>query len=88
MTDGKEAIDFYSEYRAYKGYTAKSDYLAIRKWAFNGLKEQRQKQKANGEQVAPQEELIKGKYTRAQVEEFAKQLNISYEKALKCCGGE
>ena len=88
MTDGKEAIDFYSEYRAYKGYTAKSDYLAIRKWAFNGLKEQRQKQKANGEQVAPKEELIKGKYTRAQVEEFAKQLNISYEKALKCCGGE
>ena len=85
MTDGKEAIDFYSEYRAYKGYTAKSDYLAIRKWAFNGLKEQRQKQKANGEQVAPQEELIKGKYTRAQVEDFARQLNISYEKALKCC---
>lgn len=40
------------------------------------------------EQAAPQEELIKGKYTRAQVEEFAKQLNISYEKALKCCGGE
>lgn len=88
MTDGKEAIDFYSEYRAYKGYTAKSDYLAIRKWAFNGLKEQRQKQKANGEQVAPKEELIKGKYTRAQVEQFAKELNISYEKALKCCGGE
>ena len=48
MTDGKEAIDFYSEYRAYKGYTAKSDYLAIRKWAFNALKEQRTKQgKAN-----------------------------------------
>lgn len=39
----------------------------------------------NYEQVAPQEELIKGKYTRAQVEEFAKELNISYEKALKCC---
>ena len=42
----------------------------------------------NYEQAAPKEELIKGKYTRAQVEEFAKQLNISYEKALKCCGGE
>lgn len=42
----------------------------------------------NYEQSEPQEELIKGKYTRAQVEEFAKQLNISYEKALKCCGGE
>ena len=41
----------------------------------------------NYEQVAPQEELIKGKYTRAQVEDFARQLNISYEKALKCCGG-
>ena len=39
----------------------------------------------NYEQAAPQEELIKGKYTRAQVEEFAKELNISYEKALKCC---
>ena len=42
----------------------------------------------NYEQSEPKEELIKGKYTRAQVEEFAKQLNISYEKALKCCGGE
>lgn len=39
----------------------------------------------NYEQAEPKEELIKGKYTRAQVEEFAKQLNISYEKALKCC---
>ena len=39
----------------------------------------------NYEQSEPQEELIKGKYTRAQVEEFAKQLNISYEKALECC---
>lgn len=41
----------------------------------------------NYEQSEPQEELINGKYTRAQVEEFAKELNISYEKALKCCGG-
>ena len=39
----------------------------------------------NYEQSEPKEELIKGKYTRAQVEDFAKQLNISYEKALKCC---
>ena len=39
----------------------------------------------NYEQSVPKEELIKGKYTRAQVEEFAKQLNISYEKALECC---
>ncbi len=48
MTDGKEAIEFFGEYRAYKGYKAKSDYLAIRKWVFNALKEQRTKQsKAN-----------------------------------------
>lgn len=48
MTDGKEAIEFLSEYREYKGYKAKSDYLAIRKWVFNALKEQRTKQgKAN-----------------------------------------
>lgn len=39
----------------------------------------------NYEQSEPKEELIKGKYTRAQVEQFAKELNISYEKALKCC---
>lgn len=39
----------------------------------------------DGDKPKPTEELIKGKYTRAQVEEFAKQLNISYEKALKCC---
>lgn len=48
MTDGKEAIEFFGEYRAYKGYKAKSDYLAIRKWVFNALKEQRTKNgKAN-----------------------------------------
>ena len=39
----------------------------------------------DGDKPKPTEELIKGKYTRAQVEEFARQLNISYEKALKCC---
>ena len=39
----------------------------------------------DGDKPKPTEELIKGKYTRAQVEDFAKQLNISYEKALKCC---
>lgn len=63
MTDGKEAIDFYSEYRAYKGYKATSDYLAIRKWAFNGLKEQRAK---NGKQTetVPKEETEEEKIQR------------------------
>ena len=67
MTDGKEAIDFYSEYRAYKGYTAKSDYLAIRKWAFNGLKEQRAK---NGKQTeaVPKEETEEQKTQRELLE--------------------
>lgn len=70
MTDGKEAIDFYSEYRAYKGYTAKSDYLAIRKWAFNGLKEQRVK---NGNQTdaVPKEETEEEK-TQRQLRELRK----------------
>ncbi len=44
LEEGQEAIDFMSEYRAYKGYKAKSDYLAIKKWVFDALKEQRRKQ--------------------------------------------
>lgn len=67
MTDGKEAIDFYSEYRAYKGYTAKSDYLAIRKWAFNALKEQRTKQGKQTE-VVPKEETEEEKIQRELLE--------------------
>lgn len=63
MTDGKEAIDFYSEYRAYKGYTAKSDYLAIRKWAFNGLKEQRVKN-GNQTEIVPKGETEEEKIQR------------------------
>ena len=39
----------------------------------------------NYEQSEQQEELIKGKYTRAQVKEFALQLNKNKKKALKCC---
>ena len=44
LEEGQEAIDFMSEYRAYKGYKAKSDYLAIKKWVFDALKEQKRKQ--------------------------------------------
>nr|DAM64379.1 MAG TPA: replisome organizer [Caudoviricetes sp.] len=63
MTDGKEAIEFISEYREYKGYKAKSDYLAIRKWVFNALKEQRIK---NGNQTdaVPKEETEEEKIQR------------------------
>ena len=40
MQDGLRAIEYLSEYIAYKGYKAKSHYLAIRKWVFDALKEQ------------------------------------------------
>lgn len=60
MTDGEKAIEFFGEYRAYKGYKAKSDYLAIRKWVFNALKEQRTKNgKAN---------FTERKYTKEQLD--------------------
>ena len=42
--DGLKAIEYLSEYREYKGYKAKSDYLAILKWVFNAMKEERIKQ--------------------------------------------
>jgi hypothetical protein len=41
--NASEAIDYLSEYREMKGYKAKSDYLAIRKWVFAALTEQRQR---------------------------------------------
>lgn len=40
MENGIRAIEYMSEYIAYKGYKAKSHYLAIRKWVFDALKEQ------------------------------------------------
>lgn len=42
--DGLNAIEYLSEYREYKGYKAKSDYLAILKWVFNAMKEDKIKQ--------------------------------------------
>lgn len=39
--DGEEAIEYYSENREIKGYKSKNDNLAIRKWAFDAVKEQR-----------------------------------------------
>ena len=48
MTNGDKAIEYLSEYREYKGYKAKSDYLAIKKWVFDALKrEEQEKQKLN-----------------------------------------
>jgi hypothetical protein len=44
-TDGAEAIEFLSEYRERKGYKAKNDYLAICKWCFDAVVEERDKNK-------------------------------------------
>lgn len=40
----EKAITYLDEYIEMKGYKAQSHYLAMRKWVFNALKEQKQKQ--------------------------------------------
>ena len=41
--DGKEAIEYLSYHREMKGYKCKDDNLAIQKWVFDAIKEQRQR---------------------------------------------
>jgi len=41
--DGAAAIEYFSNYREMKGYKCKNDNLAIRKWAFSAVKEERQR---------------------------------------------
>ena len=48
---GKEAIEYFSDYRERKGYKAKSDYLSIKKWVFTALDEETIREKRIG---APQ----------------------------------
>lgn len=61
--DGEAAIDYFSTYREMKGYKCKNDNLAIRKWAFNGVKEERQrgarldKQPTSSRKESPMEQL-------------------------------
>lgn len=47
MQDGKEAIEYLSEYIEMKGYKTRSHYLCILKWVFNALKEQKQRNQRN-----------------------------------------
>lgn len=56
--DGAEAIEYFSEYREMKGYKCKNDNLAIRKWAFNGVKEQRQRENKNTSYLPPSREKV------------------------------
>lgn len=46
--NGEEAIEFFGEYREMKGYKCKNDYLAINKWAFDGVLEKKRKQPQKG----------------------------------------
>lgn len=41
--NGEQAIEYLSEYREMKGYKAKSDYLAILKWVFTAVEEEKQR---------------------------------------------
>lgn len=43
-SETEKAITYLDEYIEMKGYKAQSHYLAMRKWVFNALKEQKQKQ--------------------------------------------
>lgn len=40
-SDGAAAIEYFSEYREIKGYKSRNDNLAIRKWAFDAVREKR-----------------------------------------------
>ncbi len=51
-TDGKEAIEYLSFHREMKGYKCKNDNLAIQKWVFDALKEERQR-KAKLQSASP-----------------------------------
>lgn len=45
---GKEAIEYFLDYRERKGYKAKSDYLSIKKWVFTALDEETIREKRIG----------------------------------------
>ena len=47
----REAIKFLDEYIEMKGYKAKSHYLAMRKWVFNAVKEDKAKHRPQGTSV-------------------------------------
>lgn len=64
MEDGVAAIEYLSSYREMKGYKCKSDNLAIQKWVFDALKEERQRktrlngtQKQTTQKESPMEQL-------------------------------
>lgn len=72
--NGKEAIEYLSEHRATKGYKAKSDYLAIRKWVFLALEEKEIRERENEQRKArllANEVKVAGKETQRSADPFA-----------------
>ena len=60
--DGNDAIEFLSEYRERKGYKCKNDNLAIRKWVFCAIEEERQRKakiKNGGYNVPPKQKMTR-----------------------------
>ena len=49
--DTHEAIKFLDEYKEMKGYKCKNDNLAMRKWVFNAVKENRARNKSQNQSV-------------------------------------
>lgn len=72
--NGMEAIEYLSEHRATKGYKAKSDYLAIRKWVFLALEEKEIRERENEQRKArlqANEVKAAGKETQRSADPFA-----------------
>lgn len=65
----QEAIDYLSEYIELKGYKAKSHYLALRKWVYTAVKEERIK-KLELEQREKRAQEIHKKQTLNELKEF------------------
>jgi len=68
---GKEAIEFFSDYRERKGYKAKSDYLSIKKWVFTALDEERVREKKLREAQPFKERAYSAEETQSVVTDIA-----------------
>lgn len=68
---GKEAIEFFSDYRERKGYKAKSDYLSIKKWVFTALDEETIREKRIGAAQPFKERTYSAEETQSVVTDIA-----------------
>lgn len=68
---GKEAIEYFSDYRERKGYKAKSDYLSIKKWVFTALDEETIREKRIGVAQPFKERTYSAEETQSVVTDIA-----------------